>query len=812
MASHRRGVAGDILQLLANPTNRILLGTLAVEPQYTRRLAELAGLTEEETSRRLRAFEKAGVVEGEWAQVAGRKTVKLYRLTSDRLSLRLGRGGIEVHLEDSPVTRFTLSEESPPRPERFIGRDDETLALDNLLAQRPAVCIHGIGGVGKTTLAAAIAAERKGPVIWMTTPPSGSAPLIVSGIARGLRDAGADRGLGASSNEDSALVLQAVARAMDASGALVVLDRFESATDEAGDAVSVLASRLRRGRLLVTSRVFPTSFRRDAVASFPLGGLTLGGTRELSKLLFGEGADGDEVYRHTTGHPLSIVLLASARSDRKVALATVLETSGIREFFATDVLPQLSERERETLLAASAFRVPFSAEEAEAIATDPKHARDALLRLVARGFLARVGERFSMHDVVRDAAAGLVPDAKAVHARAAKVLAGSGDPARVVEAIHHWIEARRPADAAKIVDAEARDRRYRFADLGLGARYRTALEALATNGALEPRERDVVSVELAGLNALDGRVTDAAEDLRHSDARRLDEKTRTRRLIVEAMLAKNSGNGAGAIKTFEDAVDLAKGTSDANLLAEATLGLAGVVEEIDWTRAYHLYADAAKIAAESNELRLLALAYAGASRFSIRLEPARGEELAREALRISRLAGYPRGEAMAHTSLVEHHWIRGSPGDLEEAGEHAKEHLRIARALGDPWEISCALTDVAITAAQRGDAKQAVELGREASEAAQRVKSTFLGAGAAWAHGAGLLLQGQAEAAISVVEGALRVHAAASNEQLPPIFSGAWRTLERAYAKLGDAARSAEARARANALDDRGRTVGWFAP
>lgn len=806
-------MAGDILQLLANPSNRALLGTLAVEPQYTRRLAELAGLTEEETSRRLRAFEKAGVVKGEWAQVAGRKTVKLYRLTSDRLSVRLGRDGIEVRLEDAPApTRLTLAEEAPPRPERFVGREDESGALRTLLAHRAGVCIHGIGGIGKTTLAAAVARDRKGPVVWITTPPSASAPLLVSAIARGLRDTGADRGLGASSHEDAALVLEAVARAMDAGDTIVVLDRFEAATDEAGDAVSALAARLRGGRILVTSRVFPTSFRRDAIASFPLGGLTRESTKELTRLLLGEGADSDEVYRGTVGHPLSIVLLAAARREPGIALAALLEKSGIREFFATDVLPQLSESERETLLATSVLRTTFTAEDAEALTSGSKRTRDALLRLAFRGFIARVGDRFAVHDLVRDAATALVPDAKGTHARAARALAASGDPARVAEAIHHWIDAGNPAEAARIVEDEARDRRYRFADLGLATRYRSALEALAADGDLTAAHRDVVHVELAGLDALEGRVQEATETLSRSDARRLDAKVLTRRRLVEAVVAKHSGHGEVAIRGYEEAAKLARGTGDATLLAEATLGLAAVVEELDWTRAYQVYSEAAKIAEESNELRLLALAYAGASRFSIRLEPARGEELAREALRVSRLAGYPRGEAMALTSLVEHHWVRGSPDDLDEARRHAQEHLRIARALGDPWEVSCALADVAITAARRGDASEAVELGRQAADAARRVKSTFLGAGAAWAYGEGLLLQGRAQEAIGVVEGALKAHSDAANAKLPPIFSGAWRTLERAYAALGDRGRSADARSRADALDERGRTLGWFAP
>lgn len=65
----------------------------------------------------------------------------------------------------------TMPDDMPGRPERLIGRDSLAAEVNSLLDKGKRVLLQGFGGMGKTALAATIAAERiaigKGAVIWL---------------------------------------------------------------------------------------------------------------------------------------------------------------------------------------------------------------------------------------------------------------------------------------------------------------------------------------------------------------------------------------------------------------------------------------------------------------------------------------------------------------------------------------------------------------------------------------------------------------------------------------------------------------------
>ncbi len=65
----------------------------------------------------------------------------------------------------------TLPDDVPGRPEKLIGRDDLMIEVNSLLDKGKRVLLQGMGGMGKTALAATIAADRveagEGPVLWL---------------------------------------------------------------------------------------------------------------------------------------------------------------------------------------------------------------------------------------------------------------------------------------------------------------------------------------------------------------------------------------------------------------------------------------------------------------------------------------------------------------------------------------------------------------------------------------------------------------------------------------------------------------------
>src|SRR5438552_1607619 len=250
----------DVLQLLANPTNRAILSVLALEPQYPRKLAEIVGLTEDEASRRLRLFEKAGLAQADWANVG--KTVRLYRLAASDIRVSLTGGGISVTgLGDAPPLDLGAVGEEVPRLHRFVGRADELREAARLLDERRVVCVQGLGGVGKTTLAAKLASGWARPVLWHTIASGESGTLLTGRLAAALRPlvapAQAHRLAGLRASEEGDLLVDAILESANDVGALLVLDRFEAAGPGAGDAVARLAHGLADARLLLTSRVVP---------------------------------------------------------------------------------------------------------------------------------------------------------------------------------------------------------------------------------------------------------------------------------------------------------------------------------------------------------------------------------------------------------------------------------------------------------------------------------------------------------------------------------------------------------------------------
>ena len=79
--------AHEPVRLLANATNRALLGELAKGPSYARELATRMGHSEDDVQRKLHRMERAGLVRSAWAHHG--KTVKEYVLAAARVAVEL---------------------------------------------------------------------------------------------------------------------------------------------------------------------------------------------------------------------------------------------------------------------------------------------------------------------------------------------------------------------------------------------------------------------------------------------------------------------------------------------------------------------------------------------------------------------------------------------------------------------------------------------------------------------------------------------------------------------------------------------------
>ncbi|HVL47085.1 MAG TPA: winged helix-turn-helix domain-containing protein [Candidatus Thermoplasmatota archaeon] len=768
----------DLLQLLSNPTNRAILAHLAVEPLYTRRLAELVGLSEEETSRRLRSFERLGVLAAEWANVG--RTVRLYRLVRKSLVVNLTGDGLSIEgIDGDPMPAF-LSE-SPPAVASIVGREVELEALSGLAMDRRAVCLHGLGGIGKTTLLAAFAARWPGPVAWRTAAPGESAPLLLARLASALRRKAPVEGL---DDEDDTTLVHAVAHAASAQGALLVLDRAEVATDGAVDAFADVARRLRGGAAIVAARAFPRALPRD-FASFELGGLTREDARRLLGATGAEAERADRLHARSAGHPLSLLLsrdrLASDSDD------PFFLGDDVRAFLTDDVLAALPATDRDAVLALAVLEVPFSEKEAEDVA-EVARGHDLLLRLAARGLATRTPDGWMVHDLVRSVLSPLAP--RSARSRAAKMLMDDRDPARGLEALRLALAGEDPKAAGAVVVREAVERTYRFVEHGFGDAYaRLLLEASETVASKEIRAAALI--ERANLARRDG--GDSAALLARAEPFAPSRGPLAARFLIEsAEEARRAGDPPRALALYDRAA--AESTSP-NLTADALLARALLLEETDGGRAREAHERALEAAEQTDDPRLISFAYSGAARAETQ-RGGDGRAWAEEALRLARVARNLRGEVLARTALTERAVIRGGPGEAALGLLHARETLAVARRLGDTWLLACALCDVAILATRSGHHDEALAAGKEGIEAARLVASPYLELGAASGFADACVATGRAPEGRDAIAAATATFESAVVET-PPYLAFAWTSLAAAEEACGHAGAAAAAKRRA---------------
>ncbi|MFD3427264.1 tetratricopeptide repeat protein [Nocardia fluminea] len=139
----------------------------------------------------------------------------------------------------------------PVVPGRFVGREHELDRLDTLLAggagQVVVSAVHGLGGIGKSTLVAQWAATRPhghSPILWITADTAQAVEQGLVGFATALQPGLAQ----ALSPED--LIERALQWLASHTGWLLILDNVNDPAD-----IATVLARARTGRVIVTSRL-----------------------------------------------------------------------------------------------------------------------------------------------------------------------------------------------------------------------------------------------------------------------------------------------------------------------------------------------------------------------------------------------------------------------------------------------------------------------------------------------------------------------------------------------------------------------------
>ena len=397
-----------------------------------------------EVSRSLRAAH--GLAQEDWAAWldVSRKTVQRWERglgapddrVEERLAVfcadrevfaRVGRGTLAVGVRDWQDLVDVLvnsRRRRAPRPtavggvERsFVGRGADLAAVETLVAGYRLVTITGPGGVGKTTLAEAVAARAGKGAILVELGHVGTADLVLAEIATRV---GAIESGGASTRD-------VVVRAVGRSPLLLVLDNIEhlpAAVPSIGDLLAscptlrVLATSRTPLRLIMEVEHRLAPLPSDEVTS-PAVALFVARARHADPGFVDGDAErtlGRNICVRLDGLPLAIELAAArlrsvtlqdlhARIDRSLAVLSgggrdrPARQQSMRASLAWSH-DLLEPTERRTLRRLSWFRGGFTLAAAEAVA-DPSAFVD-VANLVDAGLLARHTARYAMLETVRE--------------------------------------------------------------------------------------------------------------------------------------------------------------------------------------------------------------------------------------------------------------------------------------------------------------------------------------------------------------------------------------------------------------------------
>lgn len=287
----------------------------------------------------------------------------------------------------------TSSRQGLGPPAVFVGRAEEVQRLGGMLRRVRTGVVYGLPGVGKSALAAAVAARYRGPVVHRRIRPGDTLDTVVDDVRRLLSDAPVAQALSDASR------LEDLALALEKRRALCVLDDLHGLKPaERAALLEEVGGRLRQGALLATSR--ETVLRR---ASSPdrfelrLDGLPEAGARALWEqldALYGTREGFDAAWARSRGVPFLL---------RRAHAGDAVDEEPVRAALAA--LPA-DERRLAAVLALSEVPLPARALQDVLPGGEPD---ETLRRLGARLLVETDAQgRHGVHDLVREALTSLL--------------------------------------------------------------------------------------------------------------------------------------------------------------------------------------------------------------------------------------------------------------------------------------------------------------------------------------------------------------------------------------------------------------------
>ncbi|MGC8912733.1 MAG: tetratricopeptide repeat protein [Thermoplasmata archaeon] len=292
----------------------------------------------------------------------------------------------------------------------FFGRQEEIRKIDEFINSKTHrfIVIHGIAGMGKTTLGAKVARNymKKCHVFWIRIYDWVNLRTIISEFGEMLfvvKRAHLKNYIETKPSIDIGEVLGILERDLKNLGAIIFIDDFQKVNEEIKSfftsLLDVIASIDGIKFILLTRH--PVQFydirdieQRKIVTELELKGLDKESTFEFLRLKGFPEHMFEKIYALTKGHPLALEFMKSTEDLKQTS-------SGIYKFIFNEIFMKLSDTEKSFLKKVSVFRHPVSIE--TITYTFPSYTSETITQLINRGLLSQVSsDLYEVHELVKE--------------------------------------------------------------------------------------------------------------------------------------------------------------------------------------------------------------------------------------------------------------------------------------------------------------------------------------------------------------------------------------------------------------------------
>ncbi|WP_455392268.1 tetratricopeptide repeat protein [[Eubacterium] cellulosolvens] len=296
-----------------------------------------------------------------------------------------------------------------PKISYFIGRKVELEKIHEYVDDRDCklAIIHGIAGIGKTTLAVKLLSELKNDfnLYWYRCHEWDTLRNILSSISKFLAATNKNQlndYLKTNQTIDLNDVAEVLEHELQGHNAIFFLDDFHKANEQLLALFTLIREMLERItgiKFLIFSRsIVPFYDRREVlvkkiIMELELGGLNEEETKELLEYRNLKIDNFNQIYEITKGHPLSLELLDPSMD--------IQEQKNIKIYLEEEVLARLSLREKSLLKIASVFRYPIPVE-GFFIYEKAQISRETVSLIARKALIKESEEGYEVHDLIRD--------------------------------------------------------------------------------------------------------------------------------------------------------------------------------------------------------------------------------------------------------------------------------------------------------------------------------------------------------------------------------------------------------------------------